>query len=75
MKANIWEHIQNCIKCISKNLGKVKGFIPKENMPFETIHVDHFGPVNQTDTTKKYILLIVDAFTKYVKITIKDTEV
>lgn len=72
MKAKIRTHIQNCIKCISfsKPSGKVEGFIygiPKGNVPFEVVHVDHFGPVDRTDAVKKHVLVIVDAFTKHVR--------
>lgn len=73
MRDKIRTYIQNCIKCISfsKPSGKVEGFIygiPKGNVPFEVIHVDHFGQVSRTDTVKKHVLVIVDAFTKYVRL-------
>ncbi|KYM94052.1 Pro-Pol polyprotein [Cyphomyrmex costatus] len=66
-------HIQNCIKCISfsRPSGKIEGFlhnIPKGNEPFAVVHADHFGPVDRANTVKKYILVIVDGFTKYVKL-------
>ncbi|KYM79362.1 hypothetical protein ALC53_10157 [Atta colombica] len=35
---------------------------------FSTIYVDHFGPVDRTNATKKYIFLVIDAFTKFVKL-------
>ena len=73
MKAKIREHIDNCTKCIafSKTSGKDEGFlhnIPKENVPFNMLHVDHFGPVDRANASKKYVFLIVDAFTKFVKL-------
>lgn len=73
MKAKVQAHIQNCTACIaySKPSGKSEGFIhniPKGKVPFAIIHVDHFGPINRTNVIKKYVLLIVDAFTKYVKL-------
>lgn len=36
-------------------------------MPFSIVHVDHFGPVG-ANATKKHVLLVVDAFTKFVKL-------
>jgi len=67
------EHIRYCLKCISFSLtcGKLEGYlhpIPKGNLPFETIHIDHFGPVDKRVSFKKYILLVVDAFSKFVKL-------
>lgn len=68
MKTKVKAHIQNCIKCLafSKGARKREGImysIPKENVPFITVHVDHFGPVDSTQASKKYVLLILDAFT------------
>lgn len=72
MRSKIRIHIQNCTKCIafSKPSGKPEGLIhgiPKGRLPFDTIHVDHFGPVDRTNAAKKHVLVIIDAFTKYVK--------
>lgn len=72
MKDKIRDHIKNT-KCItfSRTSGKAEGFlhkIPKENVPFNMVHVDHFGPVDRAYASKKHILLIVDAFTKFVKL-------
>lgn len=63
-------HIENCLKCIaySAKHGKEEGFlhnIPKEEAPFQVIHIDHFGPVDK-GRSNKHILIIIDAFTKYV---------
>jgi len=73
MRSKIQRHIRNCVKCIAFTIpsGKVEGFIhgiPKGEKPFDTIHVDHFGVVNRVKATKKYVFLIVDAFTKCVKL-------
>lgn len=66
-------HIQNCLKCISfsPSSGKAEGYpnpIPKGNVPFNTIHIDHFGPVDHRVLFQKYIFLVVDAFTKFVRL-------
>lgn len=73
MKAKIKSHIMNCLECIvySKSSGKPEGFrhgIPKGSEPFVTIHVDHYGPVDRSHATKRYVFLVIDAFTKYVKL-------
>jgi len=73
MKNKIKNHIKNCIKCIAfkKNPGKKEGLlysIPKERLPFMTVHIDHYGLIDRLHATKKYVLLIIDAFTKYVRL-------
>lgn len=73
MKEKIKQYILNCLKCISYSpvYGKAEGFlnpISKGNLPFETLHIDHYGPMEKTRYQHKYILLVVDGFTKYVKI-------
>ncbi|XP_063994848.1 uncharacterized protein LOC135172624 [Diachasmimorpha longicaudata] len=42
--------------------------IPKSKLPFQTIHVDHVGPMERKRLIKQYILVIVDAVTKFVKL-------
>lgn len=42
--------------------------IPKGDVPFDTIHVDHFGPLAKTQCQYQYILVIIDAYTKCVKL-------
>lgn len=37
----------------------------ESELPLETIHVDHYGPLPETVDGYKYILVIVDAFTRY----------
>ena len=50
MHSKVKTHIDNCIKCIAyaapariteRNLYN----IPKKPIPFDTIHIDHFGPL------------------------------
>lgn len=40
--------------------------IEKHKFPFKTLHIDLFGPLNKTEDNYKYILVIIDAFTKFV---------
>lgn len=63
--------IVNCIQCIlvDKKEGKKEGFlhpIPKEPVPLDTIHIDHLGPMPSSNKDYKYILAVIDAFTKFV---------
>lgn len=41
--------------------------IPKGSEPFEVVHIDHYGPINSQHTSKKHILVVIDAYTKLVK--------
>lgn len=72
MRRTIQDYISNCLKCIEFNpkSGKEEGLlhcIPKGNIPFETIHIDHYGPLNKTRYKQKYIFEIIDGFTKFIK--------
>lgn len=40
--------------------------IEKGKSPFQTIHIDHYSPLERTKNKSKYILVIVDGFTKFV---------
>lgn len=40
--------------------------INKEDRPLGTFHVDHVGPMEITNKWYKHILVIVDAFSKFV---------
>ena len=42
--------------------------IPKNKISFDTIHIDHSGPLENTDHGNKYILSVIDAFTKFIKL-------
>lgn len=70
MRKKIKNYIKNCLKCIefSPFSGKQEGYlhsIPKGNLPFQTYHVDHYGPLEKTNRGYKYILSVIDAFTKF----------
>jgi len=72
MKEKVVRHIENCIRCVaySPKTGKGEGLlhsIPKGNVPFEIIHTDHYGPVDN-GRAKKHIFVVIDGFTKYVRL-------
>lgn len=33
--------------------------------PLETLHIDHYGPLPETEGKQKYVFLVVDAFTRF----------
>jgi len=70
---HVKRYIKNCLKCIifSPKEGKVEGLlniIDKDNKPFQTIHIDHYGPLNKTKGRFRYILVVVDAFSKFLNL-------
>lgn len=79
MKAKVERHLRSCLKCIAftPSTGKPEGSlhnIPKGDIPFDTIHVDHLAPASRSSTYKnRYIFLVIDAFTKYLKLYAKST--
>lgn len=74
------KYIASCIKCLYYKVprGKQEGMmhlIDKPSVPYNTIHVDHLGPFNRSSAGKKYVFVVIDAFTKYVHLTAtKDTK-
>lgn len=69
MKSKVEKFIKNCIRCIMCSLpARINErnlfSILKKPIPFDTIHIDHFGPLPMVRGVRKYILLVIDAFTK-----------
>ncbi|KAL4091735.1 hypothetical protein QTP88_026382 [Uroleucon formosanum] len=72
MKLKVRNYVFNCLKCIeySPIAGKRQGYlhsIPKGNRPFLTVHVDHLGPLEKTKNYNKFILVVIDSFSKFVR--------
>jgi len=72
MRKKIRDYIDNCIICLYANssTNRFEGESQIDNtppvMPFEIIHINHFGPLQETKNGFKYILVsLVDAFTRY----------
>lgn len=71
MKIKVKQYIENCVKCLSYSIasGKMEGkleIVETKHLPMHTVHIDHFGPLEETKNGYKFILIIVDAYTKYV---------
>lgn len=45
--------------------------IPKIPLPFDTIHIDHFGPITAIKSKRKHVLVVIDSFKKFVKSTLQ----
>lgn len=74
LRSKVDKHIKSCLKCIAftPSSGKREGTlhsIPKGTVPFATLHIDHLSPAFRSKSAKaQHILLVVDAFSKYVKL-------
>ncbi|XP_035917739.1 uncharacterized protein LOC118515145 [Anopheles stephensi] len=71
LELKVRQHIGNCVPCIlhNKKLGLKEGHlspIPKGDVPLHTLHMDHVGPMDTTAKQYRYILTIVDSFSKFV---------
>jgi transposase InsO family protein len=79
MRRFITKYVKICLNCIyfKSNSGKKHGLlhpIKKIPKPFHTVHTDHLGPFVKTKSGNTQILLIIDAFTKFLLIyPVRDT--
>lgn len=72
MRSKIEIYIKNCVKCIvysAPNRPSVHSLysIPKKPIPFDTLHIDHFGPLPSVSSKQKHLLVVTDAFTKFTR--------
>lgn len=70
MRKRIADYLENCFTCVMANssMNRFEGethVFPQANTPMDIIHVDHFGPLQETESKFKHILVMVDAFTRF----------
>jgi len=70
MREFLTKYVNLCVNCVFYKVPK-KGDLywhplDKGNEPFQVIHLDHVGPFVLTERDNKYILTIVDGFSKFV---------
>ncbi|KAL0881567.1 hypothetical protein ABMA27_001398 [Loxostege sticticalis] len=63
--------ISTCVPCLlaSRKSGKKEGLlnpIEKGELPLDTLHCDHLGPLDATKKLYNYILTVIDGYTKFV---------
>lgn len=63
--------LANCIECFEHNIKERRngGFlhnIEKGNTPWQTLHIEHFGPLTRIKRGYKHILAIIDGFSKFI---------
>lgn len=71
MRKRIYDHIDNCIICLTANsshhLREGEMQICNQSIsPFEVLQIDNFGPLQQTENGLKHILVLVDSFTRFI---------
>ncbi|CAH3935267.1 unnamed protein product [Pieris brassicae] len=71
MKRFIQKYVKSCLECAHAKVpaGKKAGelhTIEKIDCPFHTLHIDHLGPFVRSSSKNSYLLLIIDAFTKFI---------
>lgn len=80
MRKFVKKYVQSCLECSYHKIpgGKKQGMlhpIPKVDQPFHTIHLDHLGPFVKSKSKNTYILVIIDAYTKYINLyAVKNTK-
>ncbi|KAA5585720.1 hypothetical protein F3G61_32640, partial [Pseudomonas aeruginosa] len=70
LDSKIEKVISTCVPCLlaSSKSGKKEGLlnpIEKGELPLDTLHCDHLGPLDATKKMYNYILTIIDGFTKF----------
>lgn len=71
MRRRIKEYIENCFTCLISNSStnsfeRETQLYPLPTMPQEILHLDHFGPLQETtDNFKHIFIIVIDAFTRF----------
>lgn len=70
LRAKVEKVIRNCVSCIleEKKHGRQEGYlnpIDKGEVPLDTFHVDHLGPLATTRTSYRHIFVVIDSFSKF----------
>ena len=72
MDKDISDVISKCHKCQVRNKDNNPKAplkpLPTLSLPNQRIHADLFGPLRTSESGKKFILVVTDAFTKYVEL-------
>jgi hypothetical protein len=67
MTRYVRKYVEHCLLCaVRKNrTGPKQGFLTSIPKPFHTIHADCLGPLPSSPNSHRYILVIIDAFSKF----------
>lgn len=79
MRESVTKYVNRCLNCLyyKTPTGKLPGFLhplDKGTKPFQCVHIDHLGPFVTTYAKNKYVIGLIDGFSKYVVLkAVKDT--
>ena len=65
---------KSCLTCRkNKQIRKDQNTAPNENWrevpyPFDTVHIDHRGPLNPMSDGKHHCLVVIDAFSRFIQV-------
>lgn len=73
MRRYVRQHIRSCFKCIIAKIpgGRSPGELhplPVPRRPFYRVHMDHCGPLVETRRGNCHILVMIDAFSRFVRL-------
>lgn len=71
LRSKVQQVIGSCVRCLlaERKRRKAEGFLRplyKGDKPLETYHLDHLGPIPTTKKSYNHILVVIDAFTKFI---------
>lgn len=71
MNRFVRKYVSACLNCAHNKASTAKASgllhpIPKGNIPFHTLHMDHLGPFVRSRCGNTYILGIIDGFSKFI---------
>jgi len=70
MRRKIKEYVDNCLVCMLANTstnvreGELQTTCTP-TLPFQVVHADHYGPLIESDDGRKYILILIDAHSRF----------
>lgn len=70
MRKQIRDYIDNCVTCLmadASSNSKEGELQARDNptSPLEILHIDHFGPLEETKGGYRHIFIVVDAYTRF----------
>lgn len=71
MRKRIYDYIKNCFTCLMANnsANRFKNetqLFPLPKTPMEILHMDHFGPLEESEDNYKFLLIIIDSFSPFI---------
>ena len=71
MRRYVRRYVSMCLPCLYNKVPAGRGIgelhpIEKVAVPMHTVHLDHLGPFVRSTTGNSYLIVAIDAFTKFV---------